>query len=190
MKKSYFIFAITIFISLSTFAQIRVTTEGFLQIGYNSSVSKSLTFGNNATTGSPRGQWAMEYWEGGLNFWRPWPMTDAGSYKLFIADNGNIGIADGTPSYKLDVNGDIATYGTLRIASDKRFKSKIEKIDPSFTKKIMNLNGYSYVLNNKPVHGKAKDQPSDNDTISFVPKKILWSNCSRINRDISRFSRN
>lgn len=59
-------------------------------------------------------KWGIEYWENGLNFWIPFPNPNAGNYKLFLQNDGNIGIGK-KPSYKLDVAGDIATSGSINI---------------------------------------------------------------------------
>ncbi|MDP2338601.1 MAG: hypothetical protein Q8N05_19565 [Bacteroidota bacterium] len=84
MKKLSFIFVVVILFSLTTLGQVRVTSEGFLQVDYNFG-DQSLTFGDNAGGQYPaRGQWAIEHWTGGLNYWRPWPLSDAGNYKFFI----------------------------------------------------------------------------------------------------------
>lgn len=156
---------IAILMSLTAIAQVRVTSEGFLQVDYNSSNTQSISFGNNVSGYTPRGTWAIEHWDGGLNFWRPWPVSNSGSYFLFLKDDGNIGISDGTPSYRLDVNGDIATYGTLRIASDERFKRNVERIEPSLAKRILGLNVYRYNLNIKPIHGNQKEGNNETEKI-------------------------
>jgi len=118
---------------------LRVRSDNAIQIGYSS--YKYLTFG--IFSGSPNnGQWAIDNWNGGLNFWKPWPSPYAGNYKLFLKDNGNVGIGR-NPSYKLDVNGDIAIYGALRLSSDKRLKSEIKPIYSSLSK-LSKLNGVSY----------------------------------------------
>ncbi|MDP3912418.1 MAG: tail fiber domain-containing protein [Bacteroidota bacterium] len=147
MKKLSFIFIVVFLFSLTTLGQVKVTSEGFLQVDYLG--DQSLTFGNNAGGQYPlRGQWGIEHYNGGLNFGIPWPNPAmyGGNYKLFIQDNtGYVGINDGTPSYQLDVNGDIATYGTLRISSDERFKTDIKPISSSI-EKLLKLEGVSYKM--------------------------------------------
>lgn len=83
-----------------TYAQVRVTSEGYLQVDYSSSASAtSLTFGDNPNAALPRGRWATEYNSGGLNFWIPWPNAGASNYNLFLEDaTGHIGINGNTPS--------------------------------------------------------------------------------------------
>jgi hypothetical protein len=66
--------------------------------------------------------YSIEYWDGGLNFWRPANSSNSGNYKLFIADNGNIGIGRKPTTYKLEVNGQIWTTAGLLITSDLTLK--------------------------------------------------------------------
>jgi hypothetical protein len=64
---------------------------------------------------------SIEYWDGGLNFWRPALSTNYGNYKFFVGDDGNIGIgrkpttelAKGTYVYNLTANG--ITLGSRRM---------------------------------------------------------------------------
>ncbi len=63
---------------------------------------------------------------------------------MMLTDNGYVGIGTRTPSYKLDVYGDIATYGTLRISSDKRLKKEIKSINNSI-ERLKLLDGVSYL---------------------------------------------
>jgi hypothetical protein len=63
------------------------------QIAYNSNTysGEYMSFGKGGN--SPfNGEWGMEYWNGGFNFWKPSPSFNAGNYKLFISDIGNVGI--------------------------------------------------------------------------------------------------
>jgi len=92
------------------------------------------------------GKWAIEDCGTGFNFFKAWPYSDYGNYKFFIKDNGFVGINTGTPSYRLDVNGDIATFGTLRLSSDERFKKDIKPITNSMDK-LLKLEGVTYKMN-------------------------------------------
>ena len=132
-------------LSFSAFAQLKVNSIGNVQVDFNSG-DQALTIGPNAGTGYPEwGKWAIEDWGGGLNIYRPWPYSDYGNYKLFIKDNGYVGINTGTPSYRLDVNGDIATFGTLRLSSDERFKTDVKPISKSLDK-LVKLEGVAYKM--------------------------------------------
>jgi hypothetical protein len=149
MKKLSFIFIVAILFSLTTIGQVKVTSEGWLQIDYTSG-DQALTFGDNAGSSGNllRGKWAIEHYNGGLNFYMPWPNTDlyGSNYAIFLQDaTGYLGLHNGNPSYRLDVNGDIATYGTLRISSDERFKTDIKPIG-SAIEKLVKLEGVSYKM--------------------------------------------
>jgi hypothetical protein len=66
---------------------------------------------------------------------------------MTIDSSGNVGIGN-TPSYELDVTGDINASGEVISASDERLKSNIEIIsDP--VAKINKLNGYTFTRNDK-----------------------------------------
>ena len=147
MKKiSMFLAMSFVVLSFGVFAQLKVNSLGNVQVDYTSG-GQLLTFGPNAGPGYPEwGKWSIEDFDGGLNFYKAWPYSDYGSYKLFIKDNGYVGINTGTPSYRLDVNGDIATYGTLRISSDERFKTDIKPITGSIDN-LLKLEGVTYKMN-------------------------------------------
>lgn len=73
------------------------------------------------------GKWGIEYHAGGLNFWTPyqWDGSDSKvtnpkegddiNFKLFLADNGNVGIGTGTPMAKFHVNGLAYVEGKMLI---------------------------------------------------------------------------
>ena len=132
-------------LSLSVFAQLKVNSLGNVQVDYTSG-DQGLTFGPNAGSGNPEwGKWSIEDFGGGLNFYKAWPYSDYGNYKLFIKDNGNVGIRTSTPNYPLSVNGDIETFGTVRFSSDERFKTDIKPIAGSMDK-LVNLEGVAYKM--------------------------------------------
>lgn len=101
-------------------------------------------------------KWGIDYWENGLNFWIPYPNANYGNYKLFLQDNGYIGIGK-KPSYKLDVSGDVATSGVFRTTSDIRLKTNIQDLSECLSK-VIKLNGKSYIKINPPL-------PSSNQTL-------------------------
>jgi hypothetical protein len=107
----------------------KVRNDALIQIGYNG-VYKALTFGGNESSSwtHQNGLQGIEYWNSGLNIFVPWPAYEGGNYKLFVQNNGNVGIGK-YPTYKLDVNGDIATFGTIQITSDMRLKKNIIPLD-------------------------------------------------------------
>lgn len=142
MKKFVVIFVLGfITLSFGAKAQIKVRSDNWVQLSFDNYGPVAI----GVSSGTPNnGQWAIEHGDGGLNFWRPWPTSNSGNYFLFLKDdNGYVGVGK-IPSYKLDVNGDIATYGTLRISSDKRLKTDIKPMEGCLGK-LAKLNGVSYL---------------------------------------------
>lgn len=113
-------------------------------------------------------KWGIEYWENGLNFWIPFPNPNAGNYKLFLQNDGNIGIGK-KPSYKLDVAGDIATSGSFLTTSDKRLKSNIQPLKNSLNK-LLRLNGKSYLK--KTLITNSSNIKNYNN-LSFIKQKTI-----------------
>lgn len=141
MKKFYFILSLCLFaLSFSSFSQLKLRSDNWVQMGSQSYGAFAIGIG----TSSPNnGAWAIDHYNGGLNFWKPFPTSNYGNYFLFIKDdNGFVGIGR-IPSYKLDVEGDIATYGTLRISSDQKLKKNVQDIDGSLDK-LGKLRGVSF----------------------------------------------
>ncbi|TKG90731.1 tail fiber domain-containing protein [Puteibacter caeruleilacunae] len=153
-------------------AQLKITDD-FVHLFHDQ--YGNVTFGES--TASPnRGQFALEYWseKGGLNLWRPWPLTYNGNYRLFIKDNGYIGIGR-IPSYKLDVAGDIAVYGTVKISSDFRFKKDIKNISGSLGR-LKNLQGVSYVkLPEEEVRKKEKPASHTIESLGEVKYNTMYA---------------
>lgn len=123
----------------------KIRSDEFVQIGYDT--YKTLSFGMGGSTVLPHnnGHWAIEHWNGGFNIWRPWPEGNWGNYKVFIRDwDGYMGIGK-YPYHKLDVDGDIATFGTVRITSDRRLKTNISNLSgTSCLTNLMNIQSVSY----------------------------------------------
>lgn len=155
MKKLAIIFVLSfVAFSFGAIAQIKVRSDNWVQMGFDNYGPVSI----GVSSGTPNnGQWAIESCDGGLNFWRPWPTSNSGNYFLFLKDdNGYVGIGK-IPSYKLDVNGDIATYGTLRISSDKRLKTEIKPMEGCLDK-LAKLNGVSYLKSVPESHNSTDEK--------------------------------
>lgn len=97
-------------------------------------------------------------WGGGLNFWRPWPVSNWANYILFLRDDNNVAIGgQGSSQYKLHVNGSIFYTGSY-VGSDQRYKKNIKPLAES-QNKIKRLHGvsYEYISHKgvvKPSHSK------------------------------------
>ena len=74
-------------ISYCSFAQLGAFrlrgNSGAINVGYIN--YRYLTFGIGENN-TPDGPFAIEHWNGGLNFCRPWNNSDYGNYNLFIYD--------------------------------------------------------------------------------------------------------
>lgn len=119
------------------------------QIGYQN--YRWLGFGFKASSPtSNESQWGIEHWDGGLNFWKPWPSPNNGNYKMFIADWGCVGInctpnvynSNNPNSDRLHVNGKIVSRGHFTW-SDERTKCQITNLSPALNK-ILSLRTVSF----------------------------------------------
>ena len=75
-----------------------------------------------------------------------------GGEKMRILSNGNVGIGDTNPGYKLHVVGDIYSTGNITAYSDKRAKENIEKIENALDK-VCTLGGYTYTMKGQKYTG-------------------------------------
>jgi len=66
--------------------------------------------------------------------------------KLTVSNDGNVGIGDTTPSYKLDVTGTIRATGDVIAFSDARVKDNVVTIDNALDK-VNRLRGVTYTRN-------------------------------------------
>jgi hypothetical protein len=73
--------------------------------------------------------------------------------RMYIAGDGDIGIGDTTPSYKLDVAGTIRATADVIAYSDERVKDNIETIENPL-EKVKELRGVSY--NRNDIEDKSK----------------------------------
>jgi Chaperone of endosialidase len=120
----------------------RVRNDAFVQVGYETYKTLSLGQGDNSPN---NGRFALEYWAGGLNFWKPWPTSNASNFNLFLRDDGNAAIgSSGDSNFKLDVAGD-CRCGSWTSNSDRRFKSNILPVE-SALEKLLLLKPVTYQL--------------------------------------------
>lgn len=123
-----------------------------VQLGYTD--HRYLTFGNgNTYNAHENGQWGVEHWEegeedkvNGLNFWRPWPLWNAGNYFFYIGDFGQVGINMRSDYsdwvHTLQVRGKVIANGQT-LWSDERLKENIKDYNNAL-QKITQLQAVSY----------------------------------------------
>lgn len=143
MEKFKFLMGVVLFIVWvsSVQAQFKVRNDEYMQIGYED--YRILTFGVDTTHSPNNGLYAIEHWEDGLNFWKPWPAANWGNYILFLRDDKNVGIGHaGNSNFKLTVGG-IAIANNWVTISDDRLKSDVKPIGNSLNR-ILQLNGVTY----------------------------------------------
>jgi len=113
MRKIFTTIATIIIAATMAQAQLKVNSTGDVVLPGTVTASqghlyfptnKSVRFGSDAD-GISNAKWSMQYWNNGLNFWKPTGSTNAGDYKLFLSDNGNVGIGTGNPLYTIDMFG-------------------------------------------------------------------------------------
>jgi len=69
------------------------------------SLNGSILFGDFPSNDWPNGEWGIEYYNEGLNFWKVASANNPGANNcLFLKNNGNVGIATGEPLDKFQVN--------------------------------------------------------------------------------------
>jgi len=73
------------------------------------SLNGSIFFGEVVTRDFPNGEWGIEYYNEGLNFWKVASATNPGAnYCLFLKNDGTVGIGTSvTHNYKLAVAGNV-----------------------------------------------------------------------------------
>lgn len=117
--KNIFISAFVLFVfTLHSFGQVKLdqnSGDNYFQVGYEVYTPLTIGYENAAPLNSP---WAIEHWDGGLNFWKPFPSYNNGNYKFFINDDGLVGIGKKPDTGdKLQVNGNIRTGANIYGAS-------------------------------------------------------------------------
>ena len=150
MKKFLTISALVALFLTNTLAQLKIREDGRINLCYetaNNGTNSSLYLGSFIHPDVPEvdnGLFTIEVLPdyGSLNICRDWPNPNWKNFLICIESNYDVGIGK-TPSYKLDVDGDIATYGTLRVASDGRLKSNLRALSDE-PAKIYSLKAKAY----------------------------------------------
>lgn len=91
----------------------------------------------------------IESYENGLNFWRPWPFPNWGNYKIFLHEEGRVGIGRKPTTYALEVKGEIWTTERYLLTSDGNLKRNIVSLSD---------NRYDYLVRLKKLEGKAYEK--------------------------------
>ena len=115
MKRVLF-FLVTCCMAMGVMAQIQVKSNGTVVFPHkvkieNGSGNIYLPYDTDIRLGCDStwadAKWGIEYYGGGLNFWKPNNPAGWRDYLLFIKDNGNVGIGRGenNPQAILDVRG-------------------------------------------------------------------------------------
>ncbi|MCQ2607726.1 MAG: hypothetical protein MJ197_03460 [Bacteroidales bacterium] len=116
MKKILLCIATSV-MAMGAIAQIQVNSNGTVVFPNNVKIENTsgniylpgdtdIRFGCDATWASPK--WAVEYFGGGLNFWKPNNPAGSQDYLFFLSDNGRVGIGCGNSPYnKLHVVGNV-----------------------------------------------------------------------------------
>lgn len=107
--------------------------SGVARVGNGSAAAPSLTFNSSGTTGLYRAAADV------IGF------STAGSERMRIASNGNIGVGVTSPSYKIHIAGRIKSDGVSE-TSDVRLKKDIRPIDNALSS-VMAMNGVTYLWN-------------------------------------------
>ncbi len=171
MKTKILLSIALLIITISISAQVKLRgSDSKFMVGYETYTP--LTLGYYTSQGYNNGTWAIEWWDNGLNIWKPWPSVNSGNYKFFIDDaTGNVGIGRKPTAGKLDVAGDIAINGVIKVSSDARLKSNILGLTDCM-ERLNKLNGKSY--NKKRVPQADYNLESIEDSVKY--KTILYEN--------------
>jgi hypothetical protein len=173
MKKVILISTFIFLCIMQVSAQLKVWEDGRVQVcsAVGPTTTRSIYIGSRPHHITPEidnGEFTIEVLNssGVFNICKDWPNDNWMNYLICIEpSNYNVGIGK-LPSYKLDVDGDIATSGTFRQISDKRLKTNIKSLTTE-QNKIYSLKAKSY----------AKFLPETNDLdmnkIKNIPDSVV-----------------
>jgi len=88
--------------------------------------------------------------------------------QMTIMDDGKVGIGDDSPSYELDVDGDIHCTGDLYEDSDESLKKNIQNISGALDK-VKLMQGRSYEFDNKGYDMKL----SEGTSFGFIAQELI-----------------
>jgi len=159
----------------------QLEVDGNVSLYSATSEPSALIFGQEVASTGVWGEWGIEYdknggiGSGGLNFWKPSGSDGTlagngfGNNYLFLGDNGNIGIGMNTPSYKLDVCGEIRSKGVWVNLSGCDF---VFEEDYSLLS-IKDLSDYIMQNHHLPGIASAKEMESSNVSLGEFNSKLL-----------------
>ena len=104
-----------------------------------------------------------------------------GNVRMFLANNGNLGIGTTTPTLKLHVNGTAGGTSGYQVISDAKYKMNIVSLQDSL-QKIMQLRGVSY-------DWRSDDYPeinfSEGSQVGFIAQELEQVVPEAVNQDIN-----
>ena len=202
MKKQIITTAVIMcFMTLNTKAQGSFKVAGDkAQIGYQNYRWLGFGFKSSAPTAN-ESQWGIEHWDGGLNFWKPSPSPNSGNYKMFIHDQGFVGI-NGKPNpgrvrscgfmgwstcsnFRLQVFGN-AIADAWHTFSDSSIKENVVPVT-NVMSSLMKMSPieYSYKatrLSADRTDTISKDSIDDNNVINTHPKRRYGFTSQQVKR--------
>lgn len=173
-----------------------LTSNGFLGLGTMDPLNKlhvsngnilisgantCLLFGDGLNNNYGGGDYGIEYIQAnaadnnkaGLNFWKPFGSSQGQltNFILHLANDGNVGIGNGNPLFKLDVNGIIRSNTEVIVCTDGYCDFVFDKdyiLEP-FASRILKIKTQKHLPNIKP----ASDVIQNGIPISETVKGLL-----------------
>ncbi len=163
--------------TLNPLNKLHVSNGNILISGANT----CLLFGDGLNNNYGGGDYGIEYIQAnatdnnkaGLNFWKPFGSSQGQltNFILHLANDGNVGIGNGNPLYKLDVNGIIRSNTEVIVCTDGYCDFVFDKdyiLEP-FATRILKIKTQKHLPNIKP----ASDVIQNGIPISETVKGLL-----------------